>query len=736
MNNKNTVVRCTTQEQWDFVTEKLGYKWNRGITWSTYGENTAINLEEIGYSRVAFYKDTKKVILSFEEWCKQNNYTYTKVYTKDDFIIGKWYKFLNTNDNKEWIVKITHFDNGIRGWTKCILNNYLGPKGYHRFIEISNLRELSIEEVQKYLPEDHPDYIKEIQIIKGEVYRVKDKFGSRDWWAIGKATEGINTKLSDKECFRNKATYITSNKEFAKDSTWCYTSSDKKRTFKLATKEEREWLEYCISQGKYVDQDKVPKKLSKDELLKEVKKVPKKDMFLKDEYVVISKDMTSRFAIKDHIYKIRYNNKNIAPYLDSGDSTNNVFGIIYKDSNSWRYATKEEIAEYNRLGKPYDVTSLNKQPEYVECLEWQGSDCKIGEIYPITEYNSNINYCRIKSPHYSGKISCRNGEFKFSTKEAYDAQQNKINTKEKVKSLYWLVTTKSAIFLNKFKTPLEKGNKGELAAYIHINAHSYTKNGGINANNGVFSIPSKEQIDWLEHCIKINKYISFEEFQKLNKTPSIDFKIGDWVQLTNNLGSYRKIESINIEQNYISYIDYIQFGDYNKEKISMKCYTLSRMKKVSLDEIEQYLPKQESKWVPKVGDWIVITKSNKNWGSGSTAMDKYVGNCVQITRVSNNLNRNKTHIRFDNDGGWSWVHEDGHFRQAEPHEIPISYIDVYTLPKSVTMGSILEELSSKVVLMNITLPSSKVIELNLPKKQVELKPLLNIKLEQIKTINF
>ena len=71
---------------------------------------------------------------------------------------------------------------------------------------------------------------------------------------------------------------------------------------------------------------------------------------------------------------------------------------------------------------------------------------------------------------------------------------------------------------------------------------------------------------------------------------------------------------------------------------------------------------EEKEWVPKIGDWIVITKSASNWISN---MDEFVDNVVQIT------NNNKgSNIRFANDGSWSWQLSDGHFRKANPHEIP------------------------------------------------------------------
>lgn len=57
----------------------------------------------------------------------------------------------------------------------------------------------------------------------------------------------------------------------------------------------------------------------------------------------------------------------------------------------------------------------------------------------------------------------------------------------------------------------------------------------------------------------------------------------------------------------------------------------------------------------KVGDWVIITKSNKNWAS---SMNKFVGKKVQITDVWNN----GWGIRFKEDStSFSWNYYQGHF---------------------------------------------------------------------------
>jgi len=63
----------------------------------------------------------------------------------------------------------------------------------------------------------------------------------------------------------------------------------------------------------------------------------------------------------------------------------------------------------------------------------------------------------------------------------------------------------------------------------------------------------------------------------------------------------------------------------------------------------------------KVGDWVVIINSGKNWVS---EMNKRTGKVVQLTNVVGN-----DCIGFADDGSWTWSYSDGHFRKATKAEI-------------------------------------------------------------------
>ena len=71
---------------WDFVTEKLGYKWSKLSKWNTYKDNTCINLNKLGFGTAdVAYKGHQ--ILSFQEWCDLNGY---KMRNEVKFEVGAW----------------------------------------------------------------------------------------------------------------------------------------------------------------------------------------------------------------------------------------------------------------------------------------------------------------------------------------------------------------------------------------------------------------------------------------------------------------------------------------------------------------------------------------------------------------------------------------------------------------------------------------------------------------------
>lgn len=94
------------------------------------------------------------------------------------------------------------------------------------------------------------------------------------------------------------------------------------------------------------------------------------DEFKEGDYIV-TLDVESgawNCARNNYCFKQRINNIYITPEIDLKGSKTNGHDIMSFDKKKylkeWRYATPEEIAEYDRIGKPYDVTTLQKKEEY------------------------------------------------------------------------------------------------------------------------------------------------------------------------------------------------------------------------------------------------------------------------------------------------------------------------------------------------------------------------------------
>lgn len=85
-------------------------------------------------------------------------------------------------------------------------------------------------------------------------------------------------------------------------------------------------------------------------------------MFKKGDYIVVLKDMAVHNCWQNFILKQYVNNGSILPELIPNVRNNYNCEFSYSNfkekDDAWRYATPEEIEEYERLGKPFDVTTF------------------------------------------------------------------------------------------------------------------------------------------------------------------------------------------------------------------------------------------------------------------------------------------------------------------------------------------------------------------------------------------
>lgn len=88
------------------------------------------------------------------------------------------------------------------------------------------------------------EYIKK-ELIEGEIYYVS----TNNFWMIGLVTKSNNGD-NCYDSFRGNAIYISKDEDFNKDESWCYEAIG--RTYRLASSEEKHWLNECIKLDKFI----------------------------------------------------------------------------------------------------------------------------------------------------------------------------------------------------------------------------------------------------------------------------------------------------------------------------------------------------------------------------------------------------------------------------------------------------------------------------------------------------
>jgi hypothetical protein len=82
--------------------------------------------------------------------------------------------------------------------------------------------------------------------------------------------------------------------------------------------------------------------------------------FKKGDYIVILQKPNGNYDYfkPNFIFKQGLDDFGLYTYNDIKGGTTNCNDVIFHKKDTWRYATPQEIQEYDRIGKPYDVTTL------------------------------------------------------------------------------------------------------------------------------------------------------------------------------------------------------------------------------------------------------------------------------------------------------------------------------------------------------------------------------------------
>ena len=254
-----------------------------------------------------------------------------------EFIPGKWYKFLKGNFKFGKYEKIHNSGNRIKFSEIITSTGIYDNKSTHIDFtsDIKLLEDLS--EIQKYLPNGHLDKVGSFNFEVGKWYSFNWDYFGKDRIIIAKI------KVVKEDQFNiSWRSYLWLDKSYSDNDAYFF--KDISNIKELSIKEIQPYL---------------PKE-HPDKIFDKVECTE----FKKGEYIVILDkfESLSKDFISNHIYKQRKDSTYLQPEYDSSDSiTNGWVKYTRNNTHNWRYATQEEINEYERRGKPYDVTELQKK---------------------------------------------------------------------------------------------------------------------------------------------------------------------------------------------------------------------------------------------------------------------------------------------------------------------------------------------------------------------------------------
>ncbi len=304
-----------------------------------------------------------------EDYSPEQETTPEKKEPNVEFIPGKWYKLIDCENAYRKCSQIPVEDR--LPYSELIVNSdYRCETGSSGDLTRIKLVE-DLSEIQEYLPEGHPDKV------------TKQKFEIGKWYKWYQKNHGKYHYGKVKRIGIESDTIVMSPWIIQCDN---YSYSG---TFDLSKTEQIQ--EISVEEIQEFLPSNHPDKITSD-------------VFKKGEYIVIikiiksySKDFTSNY-----IYKQKEDYKYLRSELDNYGSTTNGWEIIgKKDSHTWRYATQEEIDEYERRGKPYDVTELQKKELSMKEIQ---EECK--KRFPIgcTYFTLDESTYVLKDDSYTYRI--------------------------------------------------------------------------------------------------------------------------------------------------------------------------------------------------------------------------------------------------------------------------------------------------------------------------------------------
>lgn len=367
-------IYCSSKEEWDKIDNLFGKK---GLT-RDYGDiNNPDNMfvDCIHINRMG---------TASKECYEQKGYI---VYPASDFleteIIPEYVEYIDTK-YKGQIVKVEE-------WTShsfcCIrFENGQREQPFKHLVKSSTKDAYEAQNKPKQLTVD--------DLIKDEIY-VFDINKNKDFISKFDCIESDNYYDC---CFIHK-------NEFENDPDSLTISEI--RNIRLATIEEKKWLNTCITQDKFIPKEDLHLYDESGLLIKK-----EEAMFKKNDYIVVLYNDNSLNSWTNQCFKQLEDLYYLKVVKNLNGNTDGWSVINFKNQSKWRYASSAEILEYERIGKPFDVTTLIKKEKslvkqvqeglklkdrWVKCVKECGwNTINVGEYIQILENNSLVPYVEWK----------------------------------------------------------------------------------------------------------------------------------------------------------------------------------------------------------------------------------------------------------------------------------------------------------------------------------------------------
>ena len=325
---------------------------------------------------------TKEEIAEYDRLGKPYDVT---TLNKPKFEVRKWYSFdwnIISNINKQIICKIKEVksDSIIISWRKYLYDNSTKNYGGYYIEKISNIKELSLDEIQQYLPDGHPDKITkenhEFKVGDWVYFMGTDPCLVTPHWTIGK---------------------IDQIKKIVGSSLEFDTGSNRKDQFRLATSEEIKSVQ-SVQSSEFI----LPKKWC---------------VYIKDSNLVSDKYKCSKYSKNYYVYSEPVNSKEFNYIIGSG-KLEEYTEITFDQFK--HYVLKEEKIMENNF----------KVGDYVEIIaNTSYSSNKVGDIGIITEIGT-ADDCRVKCNSITTGNWSYLKELKLSSLEAYNKKYGISNSKD------------------------------------------------------------------------------------------------------------------------------------------------------------------------------------------------------------------------------------------------------------------------------------------------------------------